>query len=284
MRVRPLVVSAAVFGAGLFFGGSAFADSVNVGNLTVAATWRAQPSTITQGGSTTFKLSLKATGDAATSGISFGQSTFSFSSGSADSIPTEAELTLGATPKSAGSSMTAMLKPLSVSYFEDGVYTATMSANDAGISWNQGGVAHSGTYSLDVATTVNVGTGVPTIQSASIPLLIDAGESFDFAALADAGSSTGLRYEWDFDYDGTFAADSTQQNPRFAYTSSGSYTGMLRVVSSTGSTPLAFSVDVLGAVTAMPLPAAVWGGLALVSCVGVFRARKAMRTERANAY
>ncbi|HYO07775.1 MAG TPA: PKD domain-containing protein [Tepidisphaeraceae bacterium] len=283
MRQKRYLSAAAALTAGLAIDGTALADTVDVGvqNLTVSAVWRAQPSTIQQGGTTAFKLSLRATGDDATTGIKFGASTFHFESGTGDSAPTSADLALAPTAPSAGKTASAMLAPLSVTYFEDGVYTATISAHDAGIQWNQGGVASSGTYSLNIGTTINVGSALPTIESASVPVLIGAGDTFGFSALADAGALGGLSYQWDFDYDGSFAADSTQQNPNFAYSEGGTYTGMLRVLSDTGYTPFAFTVNVMqDNVVPMPLPGAVWGGLGLVAAVGLLRARMALRAQR----
>ena len=136
----------------------------------------------------------------------------------------------------------------------------------------------SGTYSLNMGTTVTVDGTTPTLQSASVPVLIGAGESFAFSALADAGMGSGLSYLWDFNGDGTF--DSTTQNPNFTYASAGVYTGLLRLSTSEGATDFQYAVDVLDqSVVAVPLPAAVWGGLGLVSAVGVVRARTARRQQ-----
>lgn len=249
---------------------------IGVGSLTVAATWRAQPSTIAQGGATTFKLSLKASGSDDTSGISFGQSLFTFSSGSGTSAPTSAELLLNPTAASAGSTMTAMVQPIEVTYFEEGLHTATIAGSNAPISWSELGVSKNGTYSLNMGTTVTVGGARPTLQSASVPVLIQAGQSFAFSALADAGATGGLSYFWDFDNDGTF--DSTVQNPNFAYATTGVHTGLLRIMGGDGSTDFQYAVDVMDAtITAVPLPAAVWGGLGLITAVGAIRSRAARK-------
>jgi hypothetical protein len=98
--------------------------------------------------------------------------------------------------------------------------------------------------------------------------------------MADAGLLGGAQYEWDFDYDGSFDADSTEQNPNFSYASAGTYTGMLRVLTDSGSTPFEFKVNVLNGVVAAPLPAAVWGGLGLVAAVGALRARTMLREQK----
>ena len=274
MRRARFVYTAAALTAAIGLEQQTFGETVDAtfGNLTVAATWRAQPSMIAQGGTTTFKLSLNATGDEGTTGISFGQSTFTFASGSASSEPTAAEVVLGATAASYGSTTTALLAPLRVTYFEEGIHTATIAATDAPVSWMQDDKARSAAYSLHLGTTVTVGSAVPTLQSAMVPVLIEAGESFAFSALADAGSAGSISYLWDFDSDGTF--DSTSQNPDYAYTTAGLHTGLLRIEGGGGSSDFQYAVDVMGAaVVPVPLPAAVWGGLGLVSALGAIRAR-----------
>jgi len=284
MRHTRYVCAAATLTAAVALNGQAKAESIDVndGGLTVAATWRAQPSAIATGETTTFKLSLKATGGDGTSGISFGQSTFAFASGSGASAPTTTELVLGATASSAGDTLTALLAPLQVTYYEAGLHTATIATNDAAISWSQDGAVRSGTYSLNLGTTVAVGGGEPTFQSAKVPVLIDAGESFSFAALADAGVSGGaLSYLWDFDSDGTF--DSSNQNPDYAYASAGAYTGTLRILSDAGSTDFKYAVDVMSSpVAPVPLPAAVWGGIGLLSAFGFTRARAMFAAREMN--
>jgi hypothetical protein len=277
MRDSRVVYTAAAFAAAMVAGSASFAETVNVGvdALTVAATWRAQPTNISEGGSTTFKLSLTATGNAGTTGIQFGQANFGFASGSADSQPVSAVLTLQQSAASAGRALTALLPSLDVTYFKDGVYSATIGTGAAPVSWKQDGIAKSGTYDVDIATSVSVGDGLPTVESAKVPLLIAAGQNFGFSALA-AGVTGGLTYSWDFDYDGTFSPDSALQNPTFAYTTGGTHTGLLRVYDENGFTPFAFQVNVLNNTSvpvAVPLPIAFWGGLGLVAAIGMVRAR-----------
>jgi hypothetical protein len=284
MRQSHYVYTAAALTAALAFDSSVLADTISdgVGGLTVAATWRAQPAVIAQGGATTFKLSLNATGGGGVSGISFADSVFKFSSGSLGSIPTSADLILNATVRSAGSTANAMVAPLQVTYLDAGVHTATVQTSDAAISWSDNGVEKTGAYSLDLGTTVAVGGETPNIRSASVPLLISVGESFGFSALADAGLTGNLTYLWDFDFNGTFAADSAQQAPSYAYDTAGVHTGVLRVLSDSGYTPFEFKVyamnDAADAVT--PLPTAVWGGLGLMMGFGVLRAIGALRGAR----
>jgi hypothetical protein len=285
MRRATFVYTAAALTAAIGLEQHALGETADAsfGNLTVAATWRAQPSTIALGETTTFKLSLNATGDDGTSGISFGQSTFTFASGSASSAPTSASIVLGATAPSYGNTMTASLAPLKVTYFEEGVHTATISASNAPVTWLQDGAARTAAYSLHMGTTVTVGSAVPTLQSAMVPVLIEVGESFGFSALADAGATAGsVNYLWDFDSDGTF--DSTSQNPEFAYTTAGVHTGLLRIEGDGGSSDFQYAVDVMSAaaIVPVPLPAAVWGGLGLVSALGAIRARQALRRQRLN--
>src|SRR5688572_9970727 len=114
MRHRHYVYTAAALTAAFAFDSGALADTVTDGfaGLTVAATWRAQPAAIEQGGATTFKLSLQATGAEGVTGISFADSVFNFSSGTMGSIPTSADLILNETARSAGSTANAMLAPL----------------------------------------------------------------------------------------------------------------------------------------------------------------------------
>jgi len=283
MRHARLVYTAAALTAALGLEQQTFGETVDAssGNLTVAATWRAQPSSIAQGETTTLKLSLSATGDDATSGISFGQSTFTFASGSGTSVPTSADVVLGATVPSSGKSITAVLAPLQVTYFDEGIHTATISASDAPISWLQNGAAQSATYSLNLGTTVQVGSAVPTLQSAMVPVLIDAGESFAFSALANAGSAGAVSYLWDFNSDGTF--DSTSQNPLYAYTTGGVHTGLLRIQSDGGATDFQYAVDVLDAsVAAVPMPPAVWGGLGLVCALVAMQLRGSLHRQQLN--
>jgi hypothetical protein len=280
MRRARLVYTAAALTAALGLKQQAFGETLdtNADNLTVAATWRAQPSTIAQGDTTTFKLSLNAMGNDAASGISFGQATFAFSSGSGTSVPTSADVVLGATVPSFGNTTTAALTPLQVTYFEEGIHTATIAATNAPISWLQNGVARSAGYSLHLGTTVQVGSVVPTLQSAMVPILIEAGESFAFSARADVGAAGQVNYLWDFDSDGTF--DSTSQNPAYAYATTGVHTGLLRIQGGGGATDFQYAVDVLDAsVVAVPLPMAVWGGLGLVSALGAIRARVTLRRQ-----
>ena len=277
MRRAHFVYTAAALTAVIGLEQQTFGETADttLGNLTVAATWRAQPSIIAQGETTTFKLSLNATGDAGTSGISFGQSMFSFASGSGTSVPTSTNVVLAATAQSAGNTMTASLAPLQVTYFDEGIHTATISATNAPVLWSQNGTAHSAVYSLNLGTTVTVGSAVPTLETAMVPVLIEAGDSFAFSALADPGSAGSISYLWDFDNDGTF--DSTIQNPDYAYTTAGVHTGLLRIASDSGSSDFQYAVDVLGAaVVPVPFPAAVWGGLGLVSALGTIRARTAL--------
>ena len=161
-------------------------------------------------------------------------------------------------------------------------YSATMSTSAAPISWKQGAANRSGSYSLNIATTVSVGNVLPSIQSASVPVMITKDQSFNFSALAtDPGIYDSLNYQWDFDYNGSFSADATAQNPNFAYGTTGLHQGMLRVYDDHGFTPFAFEVNVLAPpqVQAVPLPAAVWGGLGLVGAVGMLRARIGRRDE-----
>jgi hypothetical protein len=281
MRQSHYVYTAAALTAALAFDGSALADTIVDGpsGVTVAATWRAQPAAIEQGGATTFKLSLRAEGGEGVSGISFADSVFKFTSGTSGSIPTSADMILNGTAPSAGSSANAMLAPLQVTYLESGVHTATVQTTDAGISWTDNGVAQSGSYSLDLGTTVAVGGTSPNIQSASVPLLIGVGESFGFSALADAGLLGSVTYQWDFNFDGTFNADSTEQAPSYAYDTAGVHTGMLRVASDSGYSPLLeFTVNVQGAAQAVPLPPTVWGGLGLMVAFGALRAIACART------
>jgi hypothetical protein len=282
MRQSHYVYTAAVLTAALAFDSSALADTISegVGGLTVAATWRAQPAVIAQGGSTTFKLSLSASGGENVNGISFADSVFKFSSGSAGSIPTAADLILNATVRSAGSSANAMIAPLQVTYLDSGIHTATVQTSDAGISWTDNGVEKTGSYSLDLGTTVAVGGETPNIRSASVPLLIGVGESFGFSALADAGLAGNLTYLWDFDFNGTFTPDSAQQAPSYAYDSAGMHTGMLHVLGDSGYTPFEFKVYALND-TVAPLPIAVWGGLGLMMGFGLLRTIAATRSTHA---
>jgi len=276
MRHARMIYTAAALTAALSLDGQASADTIgtSVGDLTVAATWRAQPSTIQPGGTTRFKLSLTATGDDATSGIAFGQSTFHFESGSDSSVPTSMDVAFGGSAASAGNTITATVPSLAVTYLEEGIYTATMRASDAGITWTEGGNAMSGTYSVDIGTEIGVQKSAPTIQTASVPLLIGLGKSFDFSALANSASLNSLSYQWDFNYDGNFAADSSQRNATYAYATSGVHMGMLQVSDGNGSTPFEFQVKVAeDQTTAVPLPTAVWGGLGLIGAMGLLRAR-----------
>jgi hypothetical protein len=279
MRQSHFVYTAAALTAALAFDSSALADSIADG-VTVSATWRAQPAVIAQGGATTFKLSLNATGADGVSGISFADSVFKFSSGSLSSIPTAADMILNATVRSAGASADAMLAPLQVTYLESGVHNATVQTADAGISWTENGVERSSSYSVDLGTTVSVGGDTPNIRSASVPLLIGVGESFGFSALADAGLAGNLVYQWDFDFDGTFAADAQQQAPTYAYDEAGVHTGMLHVLSGSGYTPFEFKVYAMNDVadgSVVPLPTAVWGGLGLMTAFGMLRTLVATR-------
>ena len=281
MRHARMIYTAAALTAALSFDNRATADTISTsyGDLTVAATWRAQPSTIQPGGTTRFKLSLTATGDDTVSGIAFGQSIFHFESGSASSVPTSMDVAYAGSAASAGNSITAALPSLAVTYIDEGIYTATMQTTDAGISWTAGGNAMSGTYSLDIGTEIGVQQSAPTIQTASVPLLIGLGKSFDFSALASSESLNNLSYQWDFNYDGTFAADSAQQNASYAYTTTGVHVGMLQVSDGNGVTPFEFRVDVANSPfipASVPLPTAVWGGLGLIGAVGILR----MRTGR----
>ena len=41
------------------------------------------------------------------------------------------------------------------------------------------------------------------------------GKSFAVSALADSGALSGLSYQWDFDYNGTFSSDSQQRNAAY---------------------------------------------------------------------
>jgi len=277
MRHSHYAYTAAALTAALAFDSSALADTIvdSPSGVTVAATWRAQPAAIEQGGATTFKLSLRAEGGEGVNGISFAESVFKFASGSFGSIPTSADMILNATAPSAGSAANGILAPLQVTYLEAGVHTATVQTSDAGISWSQNGVARSGSYSLDLGTTVAVGEASPNIQSASVPLLIGVGESFGFSALADAGLISNVAYQWDFDFDGTFNADSTEQAPSYAYGTAGVHTGMLRVAGDSGYAPLLeFTVNVVDtSMPVVPLPPAVWGGLGLMMAFGVLRAQ-----------
>ncbi len=284
-RTRSLYAAAALTtaaAAAVIPANTAGAETVNVqvGNVTVAATWRAQPAAINEGDSTTFKLALTASGNAATTNIKFGQSTFHFSSGSATSDPLTKDVVLNATSPSSGNTLSTALPSFAVTYFQDGAYSATMSTSAAPVSWKQGAASRSGTYSLNIATTVSVGDVLPSIQSANVPVMITKGEGFNFSALAtDPGLYDSLSYRWDFDYDGTFAADATQQNPNFAYGKTGLHQGMLRVYDDHGYTPFEFAVNVLEPPRpqAVPLPAAVWGGLGLMAAVGMIRGRMARR-------
>lgn len=286
-RTRSLYAAAALTtaaAAAVIPANNANAETVDVrvGNLTVAATWRAQPAAINEGDSTTFKLALTATGNPATSNIKFGQSTFHFASGSSTSDPLTKDIILNATSPSSGSSLTTSLPSFAVTYFQDGAYSATMSTSAAPITWKQGAANRSGTYSLNIATTVSVGDVLPSIQSANVPVMITKNEAFNFSALAtDPGLYDSLSYQWDFDYDGTFAADATAQNPNFAYGKTGVHQGMLRVYDDHGYTPFEFAVNVLEPpkLQAVPLPAAVWGGLGLMGAVGMIRARISGRRQ-----
>jgi hypothetical protein len=284
MRHTYYVYTAAALTAALAFDGSALGDTITPGSgggggVTVAATWRAQPAAIEQGATTTFKLSLRALGDDGVSAISFADSNFTFSSGSAGSIPTSADMILNATARSAGATANAMLAPLQVTYFEEGIHDATVHTSGAGISWMADGVEHSGMYALDLGTKVAVGGSAPNLQSVSVPLLIGVGESFGFSALAESGLTGSLTYQWDFDFDGTFTSDSQQQAPSYAYDTAGVHTGMLRVTGDNGYVvPLQFTVNAVTELGApVPLPAAVWGGLGLMIAFGVVRALSASR-------
>jgi len=286
MRQSHYIYTAAALTAALALDSSALADSIvdGLGGVTVAATWRAQPAVIEQGGATTFKLSLTASGNEGVTGISFADSVFKFSSGTLGSIPTSAELILNATVRSAGATADAMLAPLQVTYLDAGVHNATIQTADAGISWSQDGVEHSSTYSLGLGTTVSVGGETPNIRSASVPLLIGVGQSFGFSALADAGLAGNLTYLWDFDFDGTFNADAAQQSPSYAYDEAGVHTGMLHVISSSGYTPFEFKVYAANDASAsavVPLPTAVWGGLGLMAAFGMLRALTGARAAAA---
>ena len=280
MRHSHYVYTAAALTAALAFDGGGgnmlLADTIvdSPGGVTVAATWRAQPAAIEQGGATTFKLSLRAEGGDGVSGISFADAVFNFTSGALGSMPTSADMILKSTAPSAGATANGYVAPLRVTYLDAGVHTATVQTDNAGIAWSENGVARSGTYSLDLGTSVAVGGAAPNIQSADVPLLIGVGESFGFSALADAGLLGGdVAYQWDFDFDGTFNADSTEQAPTYAYATAGVHTGMLRVASDSGFAPLLeFTVNVQGDALVVPLPPTVWGGLGLMLAFGALRA------------
>jgi PKD repeat protein len=118
-------------------------------------------------------------------------------------------------------------------YTDIGVYTATLRVTDN--DGNQG----TGTCRIEVKVT-----GAPTAK-------VEASVTHGAAALGVQFTGTGsqeetiVKYEWDFDGDGTYDVSSTDTgNAEYVYTLPGSFTAILRVTDAAGLTDTA-SVNIL---------------------------------------
>jgi hypothetical protein len=199
-----------------------------------------------------------------------------FQSGSDSSVPSSANLLLNGTSPSTGSTATAMLTDhYKWCYYEAGVHTATIATQHAPISWNQGGVAKTDAYSIDIGTKVNVGSASPTLKSASVPVLITAGEAFQFSALAESGLQGGAvlplglrqgRHVRQLAAEPPFSPTRTRGLIPDCSASLGGGGGSMDFPGRA-----CHAVNVLTSQTPVPLPAAVWGGLGLVSALGAIR-------------
>lgn len=100
-----------------------------------------------------------------------------------------------------------------------------------------------GAESLFVVVAVDVlaaGANLPPIADTGGPydaVLSEETITFDGSASADPDGSINT-YEWDFDYDGTFAADASTAEADYSYATSGEYNVALRVTDDEGEASL----------------------------------------------
>ncbi len=96
---------------------------------------------------------------------------------------------------------------------------------------NDGDEIGSGTLSVAIANLKPSGdAGGPYSGTWGNPI------EFTGTATDPAGSNDTLTFEWDFDYSGTFSADTTGASPSHTYAAPGSYTAALRVSDEDGGT------------------------------------------------
>ena len=107
-------------------------------------------------------------------------------------------------------------------YVDNGVYTVTVLVTDDN--------AAIGSDTLIV--TVN---NVVPVANANGPYEVQVEENIQLEGSAtDVGTSDTFTYEWDFDYDGSFITDSTDEDPTTSYSEEGTYTVALRVTDDDG--------------------------------------------------
>jgi hypothetical protein len=254
---------------------------------TVHATWTANPASITEGQKTRFTLTLSSSPDTG----KFQATSFQFNAGTSTASPAIGNLNL------AGNSSSPASLYVDTTYFQDGAYMASIKGSGLVVK-PAGNKFKTFDYKVDLSTRVNVANVTPTINLASLsfPALITEDESFTFGATAaDPGIFDTLVYQWDFNRDGVF--DAVGQNPTFNYADPGEYLGQVRVSDDDSYTFANFSVNVMAAPlppspggggviitptpVAVPLPAAIWGGLALCCFIGAARKVRDFRNDPA---
>ena len=86
--------------------------------------------------------------------------------------------------------------------------------------------------------TVTVTSGATALDAqCNGPYSGTAGSSVMFTGSATGGTSP-YTYAWDFNYDGTFNVQSTQQNPSYTYGTTGTYTVAFRVTDNTATSDM----------------------------------------------
>jgi hypothetical protein len=254
----------ATVGAAIILGGAhvTLADHVH-------ATWTANPASIREGEQTRFTLTLTSSPN---TGL-FQATSFAFNAGTSMASPATGSLSL------TGNTSSPATLFVDTTYYQDGSYNASLKGSGQVLKKAGKKDTYFG-YTVDLSTRVNVANVAPTINLASLSFapLITEGTAFTFNATAtDPGLYDALVYQWDFNSDGIW--DATGQNPTFTFAEVGQYTGRVRVSDDDSFTLADFSTRVIAApqleidppAVAVPLPGAVWGGLALFGAIGLVR-------------
>jgi PKD repeat protein len=109
---------------------------------------------------------------------------------------------------------------VSHTYNQGGIFTVTLTVTD-----NEG-ASDVDTTTADISDTSPMADFTCSPTNGIVPLTVNCADS-------SAGYDQPLSYAWDFDNNGT--VDSTEQNPTYVYTETGTYTVKLTVTDSDGS-------------------------------------------------
>lgn len=274
---------------------TAAAGASAVKAASIGATLHAAPGNVNEGGTTAFTVDLLATPSNNWTFLSYTSVSGTFSSGSLESNPLSQSFSAGSHAGTAYNGISVG----SFTYYQNGTFSPSISGTVSASERNPGNQlkSTSANFSATFGNAVNV-SNIPTtlaIDSLNFDFFLTEGATGNYGITFTDPGHDGHTVEWDFDYNGvTFSPEFTQtiaagtavgstsgsSAASHTFNTAGTFLGAVRIFDGNDYTLSTFSVNVEGVqvgagapVAAVPAPAALGGGVALLAGLAVSRRR-----------